>query len=102
MALVGNLGQARAVVGAAIVLILSHGASLALAQRAPVSPDHPWHGLGEARIEVDARNLAEPGLNLDQEKTYSCRSLSIITYLLPKSGWKSPRIGANVTSRKGA
>jgi len=27
-------------------------------------------------------------------------SKTLITYLLPKSGWKSPRIGANVTSRK--
>jgi len=75
MSLVGNLEQARAVVRAAIVLILSHGASLALAQRAPVSPDHPWHGLGEARIEADARNFTEPGLNFDQEKTYSLPEL---------------------------
>jgi hypothetical protein len=29
-------------------------------------------------------------------------SKTLITYLLPKSSWKSPRIGANVTSRKGA
>ena len=66
---------ARAVVRAAIALILSHGASLALAQRAPVSPDHPWHGLGEARIEADARNFTEPGLRFDQEKTYSLPEL---------------------------
>jgi outer membrane protein len=66
---------ARAVVRAAIVLILSHGASLALAQRPPVSPDHPWHGFGEARIEADARNLTEPGLSVDQEKTYSLPEL---------------------------
>jgi len=75
MALVGNLEQARAVVRAAMVFILSHGASLALAQRAPVSPDHPWHGLGEARIEADARNFTEPGLSFDQEKTYSLPEL---------------------------
>src|SRR5260370_29503619 len=75
MALVGNLEQARAVVRAAIVLILSHGASLALAQRAPMSPDHPWHGLGEATIEADARNFTEPGLDFDQEKTYSLPNL---------------------------
>ena len=29
-------------------------------------------------------------------------SKTFITYLLPKSGWKSPRFGANVVSRKGA
>src|SRR5713226_9820211 len=75
MALVGNLEQARAVVRAAIVLILSHGASLALAQRAPVSPDNAWHGLGEARIEADARNFTEPGLSFDQEKSYSLPEL---------------------------
>ena len=73
--LVGNLDQARAVVRAAIVLILSHGASLALAQRAPASPDHPWHGLGEARIEADSRNLTEPRLNFDPERTYSLPEL---------------------------
>src|SRR4029077_8655506 len=29
-------------------------------------------------------------------------SKTLITYLLPKSGWKSPRSGANVTSIEGA
>ena len=66
---------ARTVFRAAIVLILSHGASLALAQRAPVSPDHAWHGLGETKIGADARNFTEPGFNLDQEKTYSLPEL---------------------------
>jgi outer membrane protein len=66
---------ARAVVRAAIVPILSLCASLALAQRAPVSPDHAWHGLGEARIEADARNFTEPGLSFDREKTYSLPEL---------------------------
>jgi outer membrane protein TolC len=66
---------ARAVVRAAIALILSHGASLALAQRAPLSPDHPWHGLGEATIEADARNLTEAKLNFDPEKAYSLPEL---------------------------
>jgi outer membrane protein len=65
----------RVVVRAAIVLILSHGASLALAQRPPVSPDHPWHELGETKIEAEARNFTEPGFNLDQEKTYSLPEL---------------------------
>src|SRR6201987_2070303 len=65
----------QVVVRAAIVLILSHGASLALAQRTPVSPDHPWHGLGETKIEAEARNFAERGFNFDQEKTYSLPEL---------------------------
>jgi outer membrane protein len=66
---------ARTVVRAAIVLILSHGASLALAQRAPVSPDHAWHGVDEARIGADARNLTEAKLNFDPEKGYSLAEL---------------------------
>jgi len=66
---------ARAVVRALIALILSQGASLALAQRAPLSPNHPWHGLEEARIEADARNFIEPGLSFDEEKTYSLPEL---------------------------
>jgi len=66
---------ARAVVRAAIVVILSHGASLALAQRTPVSPDHPWHGLAEKSIEADARNLSELRLNFDPEKIYSLPEL---------------------------
>jgi outer membrane protein len=68
-------GVARTVVRAAIVLVLSHGAGLALAQRAPVSPDHAWHGVGEATIEADARNLSEAKLNFDLEKTYSLPEL---------------------------
>ena len=70
-----NFGQARAVVRAAIVFILSQSANLAVAQRAPLSPDHPWHGLGEAKIESAAGNFTEPGLSFDQEKTYSLAEL---------------------------
>ena len=56
-------------------MISLQSTGLALAQRAPVSPDHPWHGLGEARIEADARNLAEPNLNFDPAKNYSLPEL---------------------------
>jgi len=66
---------ARVLARVAIILIGSHGASLALAQRTPGSPDHPWHGLGETRIEADARNFTEPGLNVDPEKAYSLPEL---------------------------
>jgi hypothetical protein len=52
------------------LLILSHGATRALAQRTPVSPNRPWHGRGEARIKVDARNLIDPRLNFDPDKIY--------------------------------
>jgi len=66
---------AGAVVRAAIVLILSRGASLVLAQGAPASPDHPWHGVAEKSIQADARNLTEVKLNFDPEKTYSLPEL---------------------------
>jgi outer membrane protein len=66
---------ARTVARTAIMLILSHGANLALAQRAPLSPDHPWHGPGEVRIEADARNFTESKLNFDSEKIYSLPEL---------------------------
>ena len=58
-----------------IVLIGLQSTSLALAQRAPVSPDRPWHGLGEAKIEADARNLTGPDFNFDPEKNYSLPEL---------------------------
>src|SRR5260370_2585733 len=53
-----------------LISLQSAGLALALAQRAPVSPDHPWHGLGEARIEAAARNLTESKLNFDPAKNY--------------------------------
>jgi hypothetical protein len=68
-------GYGRAALRAALVFTLSCGSSLALAQRAPVSPDRPWHGLGETRIKADARDLPEPTLDLDPEKTYSLPGL---------------------------
>jgi outer membrane protein TolC len=40
-----------------------------------VSPDHPWHGIGEKSIEAEARNVIEPRLNFDPEKTYSLAEL---------------------------
>lgn len=68
-------GYAQVVARAAIVLVLLHGVSCALAQNPPVSPDRPWHGPGEARIEADAKNLTESRLNFDPEKTYSLSEL---------------------------
>jgi outer membrane protein len=66
---------ARAIFRAAIAFLVSHGASLALAQRAPGSPDHAWHGVGEAGIAANARNFAEAKLNFDPEKAYSLLEL---------------------------
>src|SRR5580765_171299 len=63
------------VLGGLIWFVTLSFAAAAIAQTVPVSPDHPWHGLGEARIEADARNFIEPGLSFDEEKTYSLPEL---------------------------
>jgi outer membrane protein len=68
-------GLARVVARAAIVLVLLHFANRAVAQNTPVSPDHPWHGPEERRIEADARNFPEPRTKLDPGKTYSLSEL---------------------------
>jgi len=53
---------------------LLHG-SRALAQGAPVSSDHPWHGIGEQSIEADAKNFREPRFSIDPTKSYSLAEL---------------------------
>jgi len=53
---------------------LLHG-SRALAQGAPVSSDHPWHGIGEQSIEADAKNFREPRFSIDPTKSYSLADL---------------------------
>src|ERR1700739_4108541 len=67
--------SARALARAAIVLVLLQPVSRTLAQNAPSSPDRPWHGRQEAKIEADARNFTEARLNFDSEKTYSLPEL---------------------------
>src|SRR5260370_25085634 len=64
-------GSPRLLARAAIVLVFLQTVSPALAQNAPASPDHPRHGLGEARIEADARNLPTATLNVDRAHHYS-------------------------------
>jgi outer membrane protein TolC len=59
----------------AILFVLLLNANQALAQRAPISPDHPWHGPGEQRIEADAKSLHEFPFNLDPAKTYTLAEL---------------------------
>jgi outer membrane protein len=68
-------GSARVLARAAIVFVLLQPVSRALTQNAPASPDRPWHGLGEARIEADLRNLTEPTLDFDPAKNYSLPEL---------------------------
>jgi outer membrane protein TolC len=49
--------------------------SRAFAQDAPVSPDHPWHGVGEQRLEADANNFRGPKFSTDPAKSYSLAEL---------------------------
>ena len=59
---------------AILCVLLLHG-SRALAQGAPVSSDHPWHGVGEQSIEADAKNFREPRFSTDPTKSYSLAEL---------------------------
>src|ERR1700739_48744 len=59
----------------AILCVLLFYGSRALAQGAPVSPNNPWHGVGERRIEADATNSLEPKFSTDAAKTYSLGEL---------------------------
>src|ERR1700739_3433516 len=58
-----------------IVLITVQTASSALAQTAPGSPDHPWHGPMEREIEANANGVRESRFSIDQAKTYSLAEL---------------------------
>jgi len=57
-----------------IVLIAVQTASSTLAQTAPGSPDHPWHGPMEREIEANA-NVREFRFRIDQAKTYTLAEL---------------------------
>jgi len=59
----------------AILFALLLFESRALAQNAPVSPDHPWHGVGEQRIDADAKNCCESRFSTDPAKSYSLAEL---------------------------
>jgi len=59
----------------AILCVLWLFGSCALAQSAPVSPDHPWHGVGEQRIEAEGKNFRESKFSTDPAKNYSLAEL---------------------------
>ena len=50
-------------------------ANCVLAQSAPVSPDHPWHGPWEQRIEADAQKFPDVRFSIDPAKTYPLTEL---------------------------
>jgi hypothetical protein len=63
----------RLVASAAIWLVLLPCAGYALAQNAPVSPDHPWHPATALRIEADVKDLPTARVKTDPARTYSRR-----------------------------
>src|ERR1700756_1703040 len=67
------MGRIRARTAILTVLLLC--GSRAFAQGAPVSPDHPWHGVGEQRIEAEGKNFRESKFSTDPAKNYSLAEL---------------------------
>jgi outer membrane protein len=59
----------------AILLVVLAYASRALAQSAPVSPDHPWHAPAEQEIEAYAEKLPDTRFSIDPARTYSLPEL---------------------------
>src|SRR5258708_28440741 len=70
-----RLGIGGNLVPTAALSVLLLFASRSLAQRAPVSPDQPWHASQERKIEADAKNLRDSRFNVDPAKTYSLAEL---------------------------
>src|SRR5258705_5658207 len=50
-------------------------ASSVLGQTAPASPEHPWHGPAELKMQADAKNVTDSRFTVDQSKTYSLAEL---------------------------
>ena len=68
-------GAGRIVARAALLPVLLMPPSHALAQSAPISPDHPWHAPAEQKIEADAQNLSASRFTPDPSRTYSLPEL---------------------------
>jgi outer membrane protein len=60
---------------ATILLFLLMVADRAFAQRAPASPDHPWHEPDERKIGEEAKRVRSIGFAIDPSKTYSLPEL---------------------------
>ena len=46
-----------------------------LGQTLPSSPEHPWHGSAELKIQTYAKNVIDSRFTVDQSKTYSLAEL---------------------------
>ena len=62
--------------GTALLCLFLLSASSTRGQSAPLSPDRPWHGPGEKRIETDARGIPGSGFALDPAKSYTLAELA--------------------------
>jgi outer membrane protein len=58
-----------------ILFILLMVSGPAFAQRAPASPDHPWHAPDEQKIGDEAKRVRYTGFAIDSSKTYSLPEL---------------------------
>jgi len=58
-----------------VLFVLLACVSSALAQSAPSSSAHPWHGSEEKQIEADGRRLGESRVTIEPGKTYSLAEL---------------------------
>jgi outer membrane protein len=70
-----RLSNLRSVLLRTMLLITVQNASSAVAQTAPISPDHSWHTPEERKIEEDAKQFSDSRFNLDLTKTYSLADL---------------------------
>src|SRR6267154_2461156 len=50
-------------------------ASSVLGQTPPASPEHPWHGSAELKMQAYAKNVTDSRFTVDQSKTYSLAEL---------------------------
>jgi len=50
-------------------------ASSVLGQTVPASPEHPWHGSAELKMQAYAKNVTDSRFTLDQSKTYAMSEL---------------------------
>jgi outer membrane protein TolC len=64
-----------ALLAATLLIVVLQHAKCALAQSAPVSPDHPWHTATELSVEADAKKIADLRFTTDAAKTYSLAEL---------------------------
>jgi outer membrane protein len=60
---------------ATILFFLLMVSDRAFAQRAPASPDHPWHAPDGRKIEEEAKRVRSTGFAIDASKTYSLPEL---------------------------